>query len=147
MRAREDDKAERLRNRLECRSTRRHRGVFLSACRQPATSVRASHFWFYLPLHPCIVLHYALQSSFQLSPTPSRPFVLSFSAIRYLPSSSSSTAYFYPLCTQLLLLAPVPPPSLSLPSASPFFHETACRFARMHVSLYLELHLIHVGRD
>lgn len=24
-----------------------------------------------LPLHPCIVLHYALQSSFQLSPTPS----------------------------------------------------------------------------
>ncbi|KAG7212763.1 hypothetical protein KM043_013024 [Ampulex compressa] len=38
----------------------------------------------------------------------------------------------------------VDPPS---PPAKFLSCETACRFARMHVSLYLGPHLIHVGRD
>ena len=100
----------RLRNRLECRSTPSPRR-FLRADNLQRSS-EASHFWFYLPLHPCIVLHYALQSSFQLPPLPPFPSFIS-SLPRVLWTSLSPPYVAFPP-------SPPPPPPPPPPTFTPF---------------------------
>ena len=131
-----------------------------STCRQPATFKRSLAFLVLLAFTP---MHRPALCATVIVPTPLPPFtpppckplflchMLPFLLLHRIllpplafPSLSSADSVPVPHVLSLSLCPLLSSPSL--PSLS-LFHETACRFARMHVSLYLELHLIHVGRD